>query len=542
MKRNLKNRVWIFMLAAAICITTVLGTSSVSVFAGSISWNFKNTNFKNLKSFSSTVNVDGLTLTATSQKPMSVVENAVKVNGTAYTHCLSTGGSGNTSYRNIKVPVSGASTIKVVLKSSGNATRSLVVTDSKGKQLSSMSAGTTAEIKTYSYTGKSGYICLYSSNSSINIYKIQVALDQTKANVQIIGVANNDGSYPVLDFSSFRKSYIGKASNDAAVGIRITGSNYTITNLIIQKAPDNGIQIKGNSAGNNVVKDCIVRYNNDAGVQITDGAYNNAIRFVYSYRNCDVYTIGGNADGFAPKLRAGSGNTFYGCYAWENSDDGWDSYDKPGQLTPNLSYEECATWNNGDPTIFTGEYDLKKGNPLDKDLFLVELLMAKDSAFASNYARGYYSATSAKFIATESGTLNLDGWKGSYYQGNPNGFKFGSVNTTSAAVRTVKNCLSFGHAKKGFDNNNSKCTGLFTNCVAFDNGYNYYIQPFTLKTFANIKTFSVKSSDKLPNGFKVTTPNTAEQSSIRKTVNSTVSTITKNCKSNKIVEVKFPIY
>lgn len=214
----------------------------------------------------------------------------------------------------------------------------------------------------------------------------QLALKASNANVSIIGVKNSDGTYPVLDFSAFRSAYIGKATTDSEVGIRISGSNYTIKNLIIQKAPDNGIQIKGSSAGNNTIENCIVRYNNDAGVQITGGAYSNTMRFVYSYRNCDVYTLGGNADGFAPKLGAGKGNVFYGCYSWENSDDGWDSYDKDS-LTYNLTYTNCACWNNGDPTIFTGEYDYNNGNALDTDLLLVELISKKDSSFASNYKK-----------------------------------------------------------------------------------------------------------------------------------------------------------
>ena len=73
----------------------------------------------------------------------------------------------------------------------------------------------------------------------------QLALKASNANVSIIGVKNSDGTYPVLDFSAFRSAYIGKATTDSEVGIRISGSNYTIKNLIIQKAPDNGIQIKG---------------------------------------------------------------------------------------------------------------------------------------------------------------------------------------------------------------------------------------------------------------------------------------------------------
>ena len=212
----------------------------------------------------------------------------------------------------------------------------------------------------------------------------QIALSKANANVQIIGVQNADGSYPELDFSNFMAKYIGKASSDAAAGVRISGSNYTLQNLIIEHAPDNGIQIKGKSAGNNKVSNCIVRYNNDAGLQVTAGAYRNTIEAVYSYRNCDVYTRGGNADGFAPKLGAGSGNTFTYCYAWDNSDDGWDSFDKAGDVTPDITYTNCAVWNNGNSDVFTGKYDFDHKKALDENLHLVQLIKAKDGSFASN--------------------------------------------------------------------------------------------------------------------------------------------------------------
>ena len=212
----------------------------------------------------------------------------------------------------------------------------------------------------------------------------KIVLSKANANVQIIGVQNEDGSYPELDFSNFMAKYIGKASSDAAAGVRISGSNYTLQNLIIEHAPDNGIQIKGKSTGNNKVSNCIVRYNNDAGLQVTAGAYRNTIEAVYSYRNCDVYTRGGNADILASKLGAGSGNTFTYCYAWDNSDDGWDSFDKAGDVTPDITYTNCAVWNNGNPDVFTGKYDFDHKKALDENLHLVQLIKAKDGSFASN--------------------------------------------------------------------------------------------------------------------------------------------------------------
>jgi pectin methylesterase-like acyl-CoA thioesterase len=371
----------------------------------------------------------------------------------------------------------------------------------------------------------------------------QIALSKTDANVEIIGLKNSDGTYPVLDFSSFRSNYIGKATSDSQVGIRITGSKYTIRNLIIEKAPDNGIQIKGSSAGNNKISNCIVRYNNDSGLQITSGAYNNTIEYVCSYRNCDVYTLGGNADGFAPKLAAGRGNTFYACYAWDNSDDGWDSYDKTDGLTYDLTYTECACWNNGNPNVFTGKYDFDNGKPLDTNLLLVELICRNNPSFATNYANRYFSLPTNNFIATSEGTLSVSAWTGSSYGGNPNGFKMGSAYSTSACTRTFKNCLAFSHSKKGFDNNNSAVTGYFTNCVGFDNGYNYYISPLTIKAFSNAISFSGNSGDNLPNGVRTTTPDYSTQSAIRSAVRSTSEAIMNACKNNIIPgAVYFDIY
>jgi hypothetical protein len=292
------------------------------------------------------------------------------------------------------------------------------------------------------------------------------------------------------------------------------------------------------------VENCIVRYNNDAGVQITNYASYNTMKFVYSYRNCDVYTEGGNSDGFAPKLGATTGNTFYGCYAWDNSDDAWDSYDKTDSgYTYDLDYQWCACWNNGNPDVFTGKYDFDNGKSLDTNLFLVELINAQDSSFASNYAKGKFSLPTDKFINTENGKVAPATWSSSGYEGNDNGFKFGSINTKSDCVRTVKNCLSFNHGCKGFDNNNSSATGYFENCISFDNKYNYYMPPFTIKKFSNVYGFNGSSKDSLPSGYSASTPSSATQSSIRSTVNSTVNTIVTKCNSNIIPgEVYFNIF
>lgn len=362
----------------------------------------------------------------------------------------------------------------------------------------------------------------------------QIALSKANANVQIIGVQNADGSYPELNFSDFMAKYIGKASSDAAVGVRIYGSNYTLQNLIIEHAPDNGIQIKGKTAGNNKVPNCIVRYNNDTGLQVTVGAYRNTIEAVYSYRNCDVYTRSGNADGFAPKLGAGSGNTFTYCYAWDNSDGGWDSFDKVGDVTPDITYTNCAVWNNGKPDVFTGKYDFDHKKALDENLHLVQLIKVNDGSFASNYAKGKFALPSGNFIKTDAGTIRLSAWTGNSFDGNPNSFKLGSVNSKSSVTRKLSYCLAFDEAKKGFDNNNSSVTAYLDHCVAFDNGYNYYIQPLIIKAWSAVQGFAGKSGDKLPGGRSVTTPSSGSQSAIHKSVGNTKNAIIANCQANEI--------
>ena len=103
-KKGLKK-----VLAWGMSIVCMLAKASAST-----SWNFKNTGFKNLGTISSTVTVDNLSLIATSSKTMSVIANSQTVDGTAYTYALALGGSGSTSYRAVKVPVSGTDTIKVV--------------------------------------------------------------------------------------------------------------------------------------------------------------------------------------------------------------------------------------------------------------------------------------------------------------------------------------------------------------------------------------------------------------------------------------------
>ena len=438
----------------AFCMAFVLVLSNhTSASAASVSWNFKNTGFKSLGTISSNVTVDGLTLVATSSKTMNVKAESVTVDSVNYTHTLALGGAGSTSYRSVKVPVSGASTIKVVLRSSGSDTRTLVVADSKGNKLGTMSAAASASLKTYKYTGSSGYVYLYSSGSGINLYKIQVdssstgssgstgdsgsssgttggsqivvknggtslasAVKSAKSGTTIVidgtvksdkislpaGVHISGKNNATIDFS--------QTSGSSGRGITISGNGSTIQNITVKNASDNGIFISGS---NNTYKNVVCCYNKDAGFQVSNGGAYNKFYSCTSHHNADA--TGENADGFAVKLHSGEGNYFENCVAEYNSDDGWDCYAAHGAV----KLVNCKANYNG-------------------------------------YCNGIY--------------------------GDGNGFKMGGVDNKTSGVKAhldplkheLIGCSAVGNYANGFDRNNQNGVVTMKNCVADSNkGKNY---------------------------------------------------------------------
>lgn len=208
---------------------------------------------------------------------------------------------------------------------------------------------------------------------------------------------------PLLDFSSMAVS----SSNR---GIRLSGDYWHVKGINIKGAGDNGMNVSGS---NNIIEFCSFFENRDTGLQLSGGASNNQIINCDSYFNADPDN--GDADGFAPKLDVGSGNYFYGCRAWQNSDDGWDGYLRPSNDI-NTTLENCWCFANG---------YLKNGNPSS---------------------------------------------------GNGNGYKMGgSDDRTLMHNFTLKNCIAFDNRIKGFDQNNNKGSMIIYNSSAYRNGTNYSI-------------------------------------------------------------------
>lgn len=253
-------------------------------------------------------------------------------------------------------------------------------------------------------------------------YSSRVNIDINGAYGTYTKIASAKGERAILDFSSLSVS----SSNQ---GIRITGSYWHIYGIDIKGAGDNGMLIerdkpsggnyndvkdKAEQAHDNIIELCRFYENRDAGIQLKNlAAYNKII-------NCDSYfnrdAGDGNADGFAPKLTVGTGNYFYGCRAWQNSDDGFDLYLK------------CT----------------EEGFPQD-------MLTTIENSWC--FMNGFVK----------------DGSEG---KGNGNGFKLGGSSDKDQRHDVIlRRCLSFDNLQKGFDQNNNVGSMTLINCTGFAKPY-----------------------------------------------------------------------
>ncbi len=220
-------------------------------------------------------------------------------------------------------------------------------------------------------------------------------------------------SRPIFDFSSMPVV-------SGNIGIQLKAVSYLdLFGLVIKGAGDNGMLIY-NVSHHDKIEFCSFTRNRDTGLQIRSGSHHCLILNCDSYENADLgagtTTLGGNADGFAPKLDVGDSVIFRGCRAWMNSDDGWDGYLK-----------STSTYPDGKTTIL-------------------------EDCWA--FHNGYYW---------------LDG--STTTSENGNGFKTGGSDLKDEAHNFVlTKCLSFRNKAKGFDQNNNAGSIYIYNCSAHSNG------------------------------------------------------------------------
>jgi hypothetical protein len=285
-------------------------------------------------------------------------------------------------------------------KSVVTATKVINITSFLVTPVADYEVSNVAELTTALGKVKAGETIVLNGGTYAITSKISITISGTSDKV-ITLKAKEGAARPKLDFSAM-------SENSANQGIVLTADYWHIKGIDIYKAGDNGMQVKGS---NNVIEFMTFSECSDSGLQLDNGAANNTILNCDSYFNADSTLE--NADGFACKLNAGTGNKFIGCRAWQNLDDGWDGYLR-GTDNISTTYQNCWAVKNG-------------------------------------------------YLKT--------GTKGA---GDGNGFKTGGSDDKLLKHNArYTNCIAAGNVADGFDHNSNRGEVTIYNCSAYDNGRNY---------------------------------------------------------------------
>ncbi len=279
-----------------------------------------------------------------------------------------------------------------------------------------------------------------------------------------IVIAGYPGEKAILDFHKVAYGTRGVSIHSEALYVHIKdlsiaysgknnlyceGSYCLFENLDIYGSADTGCQMK--KGGNNTILNCDSHDN-----------------FDYETMSGNTANFGGNADGFADKQFTGAGNHYIGCRAWNNSDDGWDFFQRVS--SSNTIIENCVCFQNG-PAYYN-----MKDHPryeTDKAWF--------DSKVGTQMTDRYGNTI----------TITLEQYP---CQGNGNGFKMGGQYTDHKIL--IHHCLAVGNNERGFDQNNNGGTMWVYNCSAYQNNVNFgFTTAFGTNYMRNNITLSSKNAD-----------------------------------------------
>lgn len=200
---------------------------------------------------------------------------------------------------------------------------------------------------------QAGDICYVRGGEYFPNATINVTQTGTKdARIRLFAYNNEK---PVINFSKLATTPEDVAKANRGIYHKIGANYWHYKGLTICNAPDNGMKLEGSYC---VIEQCTFHTNGDTGLQqgFGKGSKGENTRnpdYIYgrynivlncdSYDNYDVWSSGGDADGFAVKLFPGPGNEFHGCRSWHNSDDGWDFY----YVYFPIVMDNCWTMKNG---------------------------------------------------------------------------------------------------------------------------------------------------------------------------------------------------
>lgn len=262
----------------------------------------------------------------------------------------------------------------------------------------------------------------------------------------MITICPYNNERPIIDFRN---------QINGTNGITVKGTYLHIKGITIRYAGYKGIWLEG--ATYCILEQMEIYGCCNAGFQLRSGGHNTVVN-CDSHDNFDYQDNGGNADGFADKQgEACPGNVYIGCRSWNNSDDGWDSFQRVTNGTPTV-YINCITYNNGPEFYDLSEHPRVLGKDANLSCFI-----GKD---LKNFANG----------------------------GNPNGFKLGGQGTKHDTE--LYRCLAVGHRSKGFDQNNNAGNMKVINCTSYKNKFNYGFGNSYAYTLVIKNCISLSSIDK----------------------------------------------
>ncbi len=303
----------------------------------------------------------------------------------------------------------------------------------------------------------------------------QYDLDNTKINNKV-GTSNNyivisgyPGEQAILDFRQ-------TAYGTRGLQVASTCSYLHIKNLTLRYSGKNNLYNEGSYC---IFENLDIYGGADTGCQMKVGGYN-LIKNVDSHDNFDyeldksgnltACDFGGNADGFADKQHSGAPNHYYGCRSWNNSDDGWDFFQRV--TTEETVIEHCVCYGNG-PAM----YDMRNHPRYSTD-------KAWFDQFASG--RNVTDADGNTVYVTLAQYPNM---------GNGNGFKLGGGSTNHNVL--VHHCLSVANSVKGFDqNSDAGAVRLYNNTAYLNNSdYSFYNNNGCTLDIENCISFQSKNAN-----------------------------------------------
>ncbi len=322
----------------------------------------------------------------------------------------------------------------------------------------------------------------YNLSKRINFYT-----SGTRTNY--VNIYAYQGKKVVLNFSAMEYGSDNKGMALYANYVRIYGIDF-------KGAGDNGMTIIGDY---NIVENCRFYDNQDTGLQImgngsdfTAWPHDNLILNCTAFNNADIeegndQAIGENADGFACKLANGNNNTFDGCIAYNNIDDGWDLYAQ-NQANGRTILVNSIAFNNGYLLDGTRTPDADgNGFKLGSSLFPSNSLVENCVAF-DNYDNGFTCNCNVGALEIYNCTAYNNSLKGVDEACNFNLGRSGY----DCSQRFLSNLLSLS-SNTCFD----KATGTIRNSLFTLNAKGYYfitsvdkLEKTAVETYGTKKDFS----------------------------------------------------